>query len=83
MNNTYYPQRTELSKVINIDMYSRIQNYNSHHYKIRGQWFVRNGLEKVAKRLDKEFKDIISKESQDEIEKLILEYEILLKCLPK
>ncbi len=61
VNITYYPEHSELSKVINIHMYSRIQNSNSHHYKIRGQWFVRNGLEKVAMRLAIQFKDIISK----------------------
>jgi phosphohistidine swiveling domain-containing protein len=74
-NVTYYPLVPTLSKAINLLMYSRLQNSNCHHFKIRGQWQIRHGLIKVAKSLNINLEDILKIEDPNDIEKLIIRYE--------
>ena len=74
-NVTYYPLAPELSESIRILMYSRVQNSNCHHFKIRGQWKIRNGLMKVAESLNLDIKEILNKKDPEDIEDLLSQYE--------
>jgi hypothetical protein len=76
-NVVYFPRTPELMRSAKILMYSRLQNSNCHHFKIRGQWFIRNGLKKVAKALNLKLDDIIQLTCPEEIDKLLETYKKL------
>ena len=73
---TFFPMFPEFMKSVYLLMYSRLQNSNCHHWKIKGQWKIRNALVKIANEMKVEIGDLFKKENLEDMENLIAEYEM-------
>ena len=74
-NTIYYPSFPNLSDTVKLLMYSRVQNSNCHHFKIRGQWYIHHGLQKLATRLNINIENIFELDEPEKIENLLKQYE--------
>ena len=71
----FFPNFPDLNKAINLHIYGRIQNSNCHHWKIRGQWYIRQAFIKISEKLNIDLNKIWDTKTPEEIEKIVAEYE--------
>jgi len=71
----FFPGNADLDEAIRLHIYSRVQNSNCHHWKWRGQWKIKEGLQTVAKVVGLNLLDLLTMDTPQKIEAEIQKYE--------
>lgn len=70
----FFPDDPDLQEAVHLHIMSRVQNSNCHHIKWRGQWRLKEGLQKVCDALDMDLRKLVRMETPKEIEAVIAQY---------
>lgn len=71
----FFPEDDALLRWSSLSVSSRVQKSDFHHYRLKGQWKVRDSLEKVASGAGVPLKAIWEAETPAAIEAIISKYQ--------